>query len=146
MNEEKAQAAAFKKYSGDCDTIRAESFKHYQQGWADALDWVKNGQEPVVFAREDHLKKLTRTLDPAGAGHCVLSAKKEQGCTFPLYTHPAPSEVVELVEILKGFDSLISESDGVAGFHLNGAIAEWGEFKEVHRLFSILEKLKEKQK
>lgn len=34
-------------------------------------------------------------------------------------------------EALQGFLNVVNESQGVAGYHLNGDIAEWGEFPEV---------------
>lgn len=43
---------------------------------------------------------------------------------------PTP-EVAKLVEALEGLLAIVSESAGVAGYHLNGEIAEWGEFEEV---------------
>lgn len=49
-------------------------------------------------------------------------------------------DLTELVEMLKFFESLISESSGVAGFHLNGAVASWGEFEEVTLLQEFIAK------
>ena len=40
-------------------------------------------------------------------------------------------EVEKLVEALEGFLAIVSDSSGVAGYHLNGDIAKWGEFEEV---------------
>ena len=50
----------------------------------------------------------------------------------PLYgvMQPAP-EVAKLVEALEGLLAVVSESSGVAGYHLNGAIAKWDEFEDV---------------
>ena len=36
-----------------------------------------------------------------------------------------------LLEALVGMLSIINDSDGVSGYHLNGDIAVWGEFPEV---------------
>ena len=35
------------------------------------------------------------------------------------------------VEALEGLLAIVSDSFGVAGYHLNGEVAEWGEFEEV---------------
>ena len=42
-------------------------------------------------------------------------------------------EVAKLVEALEGLLAIVTESSGVAGYHLNcrNNIAEWGEFEEV---------------
>lgn len=46
-----------------------------------------------------------------------------------------PRELAEqrdrLLAALKGFISIVSESRGVDGYHLNGNVAEWDEFEEV---------------
>ena len=39
--------------------------------------------------------------------------------------------VTKIVEALEGLLSITSESYGVTGYHLNGEVAEWGEFEEV---------------
>lgn len=141
MTDKEAQEAAFEKYSADFNgTLGAENFEDHKRGWDDALEWVKKGQEPVgwIWPKEKN-------------GYlCVTKMKTAPDFSFwdkkarPLYTHPAPHpDVSELVEVLKGFASIISESKGVAGYHLNGATAEWDEFEEVYQLFSTLEKLME---
>jgi len=35
----------------------------------------------------------------------------------------------ELYEACKALMAIVDESDGVAGYHLNGEIATWGEFE-----------------
>ncbi len=37
----------------------------------------------------------------------------------------------ELEQVLQGFLAIVSDSQGVVGYHLNGAIAEWDEFDEI---------------
>lgn len=51
----------------------------------------------------------------------------DQGCP----AHYATPDVAKLVEALEGLLSIVSDSSGVAGYHLNGDIAHWGEFEEV---------------
>ncbi|HWF62970.1 MAG TPA: hypothetical protein VN666_22040 [Nitrospira sp.] len=41
-------------------------------------------------------------------------------------------------EALQGVKDLIGDSQGVAGFHLNGDIAEWGEFDVVNQIDAAL--------
>ena len=56
------------------------------------------------------------------------------------YSNPKPApEVTKLVEALEGFLSIVDESEGVAGYHLNGDIAKWGEFEEVAMAEEALE-------
>lgn len=38
------------------------------------------------------------------------------------------ARIAELETRLKAYEDIVSESDGVAGFHLNGDIALWHEF------------------
>ena len=38
---------------------------------------------------------------------------------------------LELLEALQGLLAIVGDSQGVAGYHLNGEIATWGEFDEI---------------
>lgn len=49
-------------------------------------------------------------------------------------------EIARLREALEGFIGLINESHGVAGFHLNGDIAEWDEFDLINQAQAALAK------
>lgn len=40
----------------------------------------------------------------------------------------------QALEALEGINSICSDSRGVAGYHLNGDIAEWGEFDEMNQM------------
>jgi len=53
--------------------------------------------------------------------------------------------VDELIEMLEWVQALTNESQGVAGWHLNGNIAEWDEFEEVAHIDAILERHKSQQ-
>ena len=46
----------------------------------------------------------------------------------------------ELLEALKGMLAIVSDSRGVAGYHLNGNTAEWGEFDEVDAAIDAIAK------
>lgn len=52
----------------------------------------------------------------------------------------------ELLEALKGFVAIATDSDGVAGYHLNGDIAEWASFPEWHEAHAAIAKAKGEQR
>lgn len=58
---------------------------------------------------------------------CSGAGCTDQGCP----AHYATPDVAKLVEALEGILAVVSESSGVAGYHLNGAIAKWDEFEDV---------------
>ena len=50
----------------------------------------------------------------------------------------------ERLELLKALESLLdvtADSKGVAGYHLNGDIAEWDEFEEVSSAYELIKRL-----
>lgn len=49
-----------------------------------------------------------------------------------------------LSESLASILEITYDSAGVAGYHLNGDVAEWGEFEEIDRAISLLENNDEK--
>lgn len=57
-----------------------------------------------------------------------------------------PSELLkqrdELREALSGLLHIINCSSGVSGYHLNGDLAEWAEFKEVNNADKVLKNTK----
>ena len=46
----------------------------------------------------------------------------------------------ELMAALEGLLDIVGESDGVSGYHLNGDIAEWGEFEELNAAYDAVNK------
>lgn len=48
----------------------------------------------------------------------------------------------EMLEVLEGLLSIVDESKGVAGYHLNDEIAEWDEFEEVEAARKIIDKIR----
>lgn len=46
----------------------------------------------------------------------------------------------ELIQALRGLLSIVDDSNGVAGYHLNGDIAGWNEFPEVEEAEKVLKK------
>ena len=48
----------------------------------------------------------------------------------------------ELLAVLEGVLAVVSDSAGVAGYHLNGDIADWGEFDEINAVYAAITKAK----
>lgn len=48
----------------------------------------------------------------------------------------------ELAKALRGMLSIVDDSHGVAGYHLNGNVADWGEFEEVDAACAALSRIK----
>ena len=49
----------------------------------------------------------------------------------------------ELLEALISVLNIMNDSDGVAGYHLNGDIASWGEFEEIKQAEQAIKKATE---
>lgn len=48
----------------------------------------------------------------------------------------------ELLAALECLLDIVGDSDGVSGYHLNGDIAEWGEFEELNAAYDAVNKAK----
>lgn len=48
----------------------------------------------------------------------------------------------ELAKALRGMLNIMNDSHGVAGYHLNGNVADWGEFEEVDAASAALSRIK----
>ncbi|QHS09036.1 hypothetical protein [Sinimarinibacterium sp. NLF-5-8] len=48
--------------------------------------------------------------------------------------------LTEAIQLLLDFLSIVDDSSGVSGYHLNGDIAEWGEFETVDAAVALLER------
>ena len=48
----------------------------------------------------------------------------------------------ELLAALEGVLAVVGDSTGVAGYHLNGAIADWDEFDEINAVYTAIAKAK----
>lgn len=46
--------------------------------------------------------------------------------------------IAELKNLLNDFALIINESEGVAGYHLNGEVAKWDDLLELNRLRKVL--------
>jgi hypothetical protein len=103
--------------SGERTCIHCEKIMH-DHGWIDTLegghivcpgDWIITGIEGEHYPCKPHIFEQT-----------YESAAQQ---SIP--------DIKELVEALEGLLAIVSDSSGVAGYHLNGEIAEWCEFEEV---------------
>ena len=85
-------------------------------------------QAPAAWVSPNALSRL----NPDSPVNCALVHKRRINETLPLYLHPQPTpEVAKLVGVLEGILSIVYESDGASGYHLNGDIAKWCEFEDV---------------
>ncbi len=98
----------------------------------DASVWAKElcKQHPEID--EDRL--IGWFANSIMAGHDVATSK----CTNEIYRLKA--EKAELLEALEELASVIDESEGVAGWHLNGAVAPWSEFGFAQKIEDVIEK------
>lgn len=55
---------------------------------------------------------------------------------------PVQEAAPELLEALRGMLAIVNDSRGVAGYHLNGNVAEWDEFDEVDAARAALKEAK----
>lgn len=124
MTEQEAQKAAFEKYSADLNgTLGAGNFEDHKRGWSDAIEWVKNGQEPVwlYHCGFNHLHSIITKKAAFVASSVVEGEEVTEGMRLavinlslyavemsrlfaknPLYLHPTPQpDVTELVEAAK---------------------------------------------
>ena len=49
----------------------------------------------------------------------------------------------ELLAALEGVLAVVGDSTGVAGYHLNGDIADWDEFDEINAVYTAIAKAKD---
>ena len=97
MNEQEAQKAAFKNWDYlNKNSLSIDHKNAHQQGWDDAIEWVKQGQEPFPGCAV--------YTDKYGEKRMVMGMEKGQEDRYGqrLYLHPASTpEVVELIEAAK---------------------------------------------
>ena len=98
----------------------------------DASVWAKElcKQHPEID--EDRL--IGWFANSIMAGHDVATSK----CTDEI--DQLKAEKSDLLEALEELASVIDESEGVAGWHLNGAVARWDEFDCVQKIEVAIKK------
>ncbi|EGQ8491833.1 hypothetical protein GRR94_04085 [Vibrio cholerae] len=78
-------------------------------------------------------------------GALVLTGPEAQAAVLAVKNHDRlTQENQQLREALSGLLDIVGDSQGVAGYHLNGAIAEWSYFDEVNEAKQLLFKLEAK--
>ena len=77
----------------------------------------------------NHDNKLTREALLVNAAN--VSAERDTNAMLTESLLSAEAQRDCLLSALEGVLAIVNESLGVAGFHLNGAIAEWDEFEEI---------------
>lgn len=80
----------------------------------------------------------SRSLDTISNFDATVYGNGSFDFAQPLYTHPATSVVRQLVDALQGMFNIAIDSQGVAGYHLNGEIAEWDDFEEIDKVKAAL--------
>lgn len=124
--------------------------KHTPEPWSllEAGDCIKH-QVPVSSDRTSILTIATEGAIAFGAVYSADDARRIVACvnacrglsTDELVQHGLVSAVgTELLELeqqrdellaaLQGMIDIANDSQGVAGYHLNGEVADWGEFEE----------------
>lgn len=86
----------------------------------------EDGLDPYIHHCEWAIQQERKRL------HEILYKFSKQGCPAHYANDYQPTpDVAKLVEALEGLLAIVSESFGVAGYHLNGEQAKWSEFEEV---------------
>lgn len=90
--------------------------------------------------------------DAHGDGSPFHSMYSAMLSAAPAAPQPAPQQSLidekdallrRALEALEGFANITNDSQGVAGYHLNGDTAEWDEFDEVDAASSTIEAIRE---
>lgn len=63
--------------------------------------------------------------------NCSVSEINTEDCNEMIANTQLMASAPELLEALKGLLAIIDDSEGPHGYHLNGDLAFWEEFKEV---------------
>ena len=124
---------------------------HSPGPWRHGIKWENGeiGEIPLDYRTLEF--KWIEIFDADGGA--LLSF--EDGCVFSLPEDLAlilsapdmeqeidqlKAEKSELLEALEELTSVINESEGVAGYHMNGAVAQWDEFDCVQKIMSVIKK------
>jgi len=85
------------------------------------------------------LSEVICDIDPIGVSKKVFTRSKEEAIANAKLIAAAP----ELLEALISVLNIMNDSEGVAGYHLNGDIASWGEFEEIKQAEQAIKKATE---
>ncbi|AKU43500.1 hypothetical protein CPT_Sansa96 [Caulobacter phage Sansa] len=87
--------------------------------------YLKGQMVDMQQAAEAELARVWGAIDKIR----IKQATKPSGSALPMHQVDATALLVEAVE---GFVAITSDSQGVAGYHKNGDVADWGEFDELN--------------
>ena len=85
------------------------------------------------------LSEVICDIDPIGVSKKVFTRSKEEAISNAKLIAAAP----ELLNALIGVLNIMNDSEGVAGYHLNGDIAKWDEFEEIKQAEQAIKKATE---
>ena len=89
----------------------------------------KIGPFPRVAGKDSHACVYVDNSQWSVAGELTANAR----------LIAAAPELLELAELVFG---IVCESQGIAGYHLNGDVADWGEFEGIVALQDTLKKVR----
>lgn len=104
----------------------------------DAANLARKYREHGALTDPDVLN--SRTYNSRQAYAAMLSAAP-QPAQQPL-TDEKDALLRQALEALEGFANITNDSQGVAGYHLSGNTAEWGEFPEVYHADKAIEAIR----
>lgn len=98
---------------------------------------ASRANDDVSFLRDEHaaaveaLNKIVAEIDAAKAPPPAPKKKGKKG-------DEPPQLLVDAVAVARDFGDIVSDSEGVACYHQNGDVAEWGEFEVVDRAAAVV--------
>lgn len=144
--DQAAFEAAYKELINDCQLLSRADFRDGFQAACAHRDAQPAGAqgEPVKFAKYfaltdaegKYIKKdyFSGQLEIYEEENQVPCSHKETS-TIAVYVTKTPTSAAaineQLYTALEGLLAITRDSQGVAGYHLNGVVAEWDEFEEV---------------
>lgn len=98
---------------------------------------ASRANDDVSFLRDEHaaaveaLNKIVAEIDAAKAPPPAPKKKGKQG-------DEPPQLLVDAVAVARDFGDIVSDSEGVAGYHPEGGDAEWSSFEVVDRAAAVV--------
>ena len=92
---------------------------------------------PLTKLTQEQLADITESVRKGQSWHSYQDHKRQANERRKLIT-----ERDELLAVLEGVLAVVGDSAGVAGYHLNGDIADWGEFDEINAVYTAIAKAK----
>ena len=129
--------------------------KHTQEPWK--VQHPHAGQRGWEIADSSGLNQISQDVTEANARRIVACVNACAGVDTDLLEDgelDKPTMLVmqenkdlkrrcdELLAALEGVLAVVGDSTGVAGYHLNGNIADWGEFDEINAVYTAIAKAK----